>query len=42
MGIQMTIQAGPTYNSYLITNDFFGSYTTGGGIQYSWAKGLGW
>ena len=31
----------PTYSSYLIGNNFFGSYATGG-ITYAWAKGSGW
>ena len=31
----------PTYSGYDITNNYFGSYATGG-ITYSWSKGLGW
>jgi hypothetical protein len=31
----------PLYNSYDITDTFFGSHTIGG-VEYTWAKGLGW
>ena len=33
--------AAPEYSSYTITDDFFGSYSSGG-ITFSWAKGEGW
>jgi hypothetical protein len=30
-----------TYSDYLITNEYFGSHTTGG-ITYTWDKGINW
>ena len=34
--------AGPTLVGYDLTNAFFGSHTTAGGIQYTWNQGAGW
>lgn len=31
----------PSYNDNLITDGFFGTYTTGG-VQYTWSRGLDW
>jgi len=37
----LTSGDGAEWTDYQLTNNFFGSYTTGG-ITYAWAKGQGW
>jgi hypothetical protein len=31
-----------TTGNYLLTNDYFGSYTSPSGVQYTWSRGAGW
>jgi hypothetical protein len=41
LSLNNVLEPQPTYNDYLLTDEYFGSHTTGG-VTYTWIKGNGW
>ena len=41
LAISLSLEPFATYNDYLLTDGFFGTYTNSG-VTYTWARGNGW